>query len=277
MVNSDGFANCPTGKNWPFGGEVNTRPTATIDEQVQVIGEILDCLDPKPTINYRCNLHFHVGVPGLANDLAALKRLVQYVHDNEEETYRLIEPIPEPTREQYPVEEDYKGAVKRFRRRKQSHQSKLTDKQVARMLASETVSEFYLAHFVTDKKGVPQKHLHQRCGINLRALWEGPTGTIEFRHFPGTLDLHKYKNSLSWCAAFLYSALNQPLVTPQAILDNAIFGINEKDFPRFEPYVHWMEMRYKKTCFKNTQAEIEAGIKEELACDIFCRDWHGGK
>ena len=68
IVNSNGIANDPKGKLWRFGGEINTRPTSSIEEQCDILSQ-LKMLQPTPKINYRSNLHVHVRVPGLKNDL----------------------------------------------------------------------------------------------------------------------------------------------------------------------------------------------------------------
>lgn len=243
IVNSNGIANCPTGTFYGYGGEINTKPTDSVGSQRTVFEEILECLDPKPVVNYRCNLHIHVGIPGLSKDLSKLKQLLRYIDTWQEKIFYEIELIPKPTRGQYPIEAEYKGAMKRYRRRKQSHQSVLSAAQVAKMLNASSLEEFYLAHFVTDKNGTPQKHLHQRCGINLRSLWEN-NETIEFRHFPGTLSPEEFSHCVEWCREFTTAALvtNEPADELLAYFDN-------KSFPKFVPYVHKLEQGYEQTCY----------------------------
>lgn len=240
IVNSSGIANCPIGKHYPFGGEINTKPTCTTEEQMQVFEGILALLDPKPVVNYRCNLHIHVGMKGLSKNLLLLKFLLRYIERWEGTIYQLIEPIPKPTTEEYPEASAFKGAMKRYRRRFKSHQSKLTTQQVGQMLSASTPQEFYLAHFKTDKAGVPQKQLHQRCGINLRSLWEN-NETIEFRHFPGTLDPKEFLSCVKWCEAFMVAALETD-ESPLSLLKQYPY-----EFPRFEPYIHRLEQGYEKT------------------------------
>lgn len=255
IVNSSSVANCPKGKLWPYGGEINTRPTDTMGEQLYVFLQILDVLNPRPVINYRCNLHIHIGIRGLRDDLPALKKLLTYIDTWQETVYKLIEPIPEPTHEEYPEPDAYAGAIKRYRRRFQSHQSKLTPSQVSKMLAAKTTSEFYLAHFYTDYRGTPMKHLHQRCGINLRSLWENDE-TIEFRHFPGTINAMELESALRWCELFLKGSLIN--ATPRDIINT----IGTPKFPAFKPYQHELEVGYQKTNYHLKIEERRQGIRE---------------
>ena len=37
IVNSNGVANDPLGKLCKYGGEINTKPTSTVEEQVEII------------------------------------------------------------------------------------------------------------------------------------------------------------------------------------------------------------------------------------------------
>ena len=64
-VSSTGIANDPQGKLYSFGGEINTRPTTTADEQVEHIAKINKFLrdnGPAPIVNYRSNLHIHIQI-----------------------------------------------------------------------------------------------------------------------------------------------------------------------------------------------------------------------
>jgi len=113
-----------------------------------------------------------------------------------------------------------------------------------------------------DKVGRPLWHFQPRAAVNLRQLRE--TDTIEFRHFPGTLDIAELTISFEWCAHYLECALvgHNPI--------NTWVGWN--GFPKFPKYVHWMECRYRATCHDGTlsKAEIVENIKliEEGRFDV---------
>ncbi len=98
-------------------------------------------------------------------------------------------------------------------------------------------------------------HLQPRLCVNLRQLMT--TDTVEFRHFPGTLDLKELFLCVSWCADYLEAAIND-------------WGIGEllqeytkAAFPKFPEYSHWRELRYRATCHDGTLPKevIERNIK----------------
>jgi hypothetical protein len=255
LVNSNGIANCPIGKYWPYGGEINTKPTDTVREQTENFMAVVACLDPAPVINYRCNLHIHVGLRGLRDDLEMLKKLLRYIDTYQLTIWQLIERIPEPKREEYYSFPEYAGAMRRYKRRKQSHQSVLSPRQVAKMLAAKNTEEFYLTHFNFSRQGVPQKHLHQRCGINLRSLWENDE-TIEFRHFPGTLDPVEFNTCVTWCEQFMKTALDDQ-DHPLTILE----AMGKPRFPQFKKYDHILEQGYEQTSHHQPIAVRKANIE----------------
>ncbi len=114
-VSSTGIANDPQGKLYEFGGEINTRPTKTADEQVEHIAKVNKFLKdngPAPIVNYRSNLHIHIRVPGLKDDLKALKKLLTYIHTFQEQAFAIVENIPVPDRNTLPPLE-YTWANKR--------------------------------------------------------------------------------------------------------------------------------------------------------------------
>src|SRR6202041_37354 len=107
----------------------------------------------------------------------------------------------------------------------------------------------------TNKHGAPQVQCQPRLCVSLRQLLQ--TDTVEFRHFPGTLDEEELLNCVEWCARFLERALeNGPLISE---LDWA----KTRRFPKFPPYIHWMENRYRATVHDGTvsKAQIIANIR----------------
>ena len=97
-VSSSGIANDPIGELYKYGGEINTKPTKTIQEQIKHIEEINSALDPKPIVNYRSNLHIHVRVPGLSDDLESCKKLLRYIEQHQLQAFWLVENIPVPNK-----------------------------------------------------------------------------------------------------------------------------------------------------------------------------------
>ena len=215
IVNSNGVANDPLGKTCLYGGEINTKPTNTIHEQMIVIYKIIHILYPKPVINYKCNLHIHVGVPGLKEDLTTLKQVYAYAYNMDEKLFDIIDPMPRPIKLN---NADSKLESKRYNRNLISHRKKPSAKRFAEVMASTTPQEFFENHATRDKIGKLCWAITPRDGINLRQLWE--TDTVEFRHFFGTLDLEEIRNCLIWCSEFMNLAINSPTIPPQSILKN---------------------------------------------------------
>lgn len=245
IVNSNGIAADTTRTLWQFGGEIKTRPTSTIDEQLQFLEFCRD--DVGGTINYRSNLHIHIRVPGLSNDLKALKQLQLYIMNNTGVVFSYVEPLwevdPRMRSERdkiFPQEEWVKGAKRRLRRCKVSHHTVIPPYRVAEMLKARTVHAFHDLEVPHDKKGRPMPHAQPRAAINIRQLKQ--TDTIEFRHFPGTLNTEQLADAFIWCREFLYAALYNPEATAYGIWSSAKWN-----FPKWLPYCHWQEVRYRAT------------------------------
>lgn len=254
-VSSTGIANDPKGKLYKYGGEINTSPTSTADEQVEHIAHINKWLrdnGPAPLVNYRSNLHIHIRVPGLKDDLEALKKLLRYVDAYQQQAFDIVESIPVPDKLTIPPEE-YKWHLKRMKRRQTSHQHKLPEKRVAAMLAANTPEEFWHEHAHKDKKGNPAWFQCPRAGINLRQLFE-ETNTIEFRHFPGTTKASEMRQAINWCYDFLDLALNNDEVPPISLVEK----YPQSGFPQFGEYEFETEQVYQFTNFdKNSRKVVE--------------------
>lgn len=253
VVSSNGIANDPSGKLYSFGGEINTKPTDTISEQIEHIKDINKSLKPRFAINYRSNLHIHIRVPGLKDDLEAVKKLLRYVDTYQQEAFDIVEYIPKPDPNTM-TEKEYKGALKRYKRRQKSHQYKMPENRVNAMLAATTTQEFFEEHAPLTEKG-RMWYFAPRAGINLRQLWE-ETNTIEFRHFPGTSNLNEMNSCIRWCEDFLNAALNKEDVRPMDLKDNGY------EFPKFQTYNFKMEEIYQWTNFdKNSRGVVEKRLE----------------
>lgn len=258
IVNSNGIAADPAGKLYRFGGEFNTPPTLGIVGQLVALREI-KLRWPEVKVNYRSNLHCHIRVPGLRDDLAALKKLQRYNQKWLRTALDLVEPIPEPTVREYPNPEEYEGARRRYRRRKVSHHTCLTDARYERQQTARTVEDFHRLEVpATKADGKPMWHAQPRCAVNVRQLLE--TDTIEFRHFPGTLEAYELRACMLWCRDYLDNALGDQLPLMQ-MWDQR--GYLPTMFPTFPPYVHWMEVRYRATVLDGSlpRETVAANIK----------------
>lgn len=263
IVNSDGHANCPTGTNWRWGGEINTRPTRYAWEQGRIVRELRDYL--RPTVNWKCNLHVHVRhdeFDVITRDVELLKRLARWMRDQEEFVYSQVSRIRVPVTHdfepggwqyneevslEYSVNEQVKGAMKRYRRNLGSHQHRLSDERFAEMMLATTPEEFKNAHASPTTSGGRAWHIAKRPGMNMRSLWKH--GTIEFRHFFGTDNLVVAESSARWCQAFVEAAVewattgNAP--SAMAIFEQGRFDV--RDFPREMPFNLKQAIRFDAT------------------------------
>lgn len=253
MNTRTGIAADPSGKMYPYGGEINTPPTDTVEGQLDALAQIC-ASHPEATINHRSNLHLHIRVPGLCDDLPALKRIARYNSLHLRELLARVEPIPQPSAVEYPNPEELAGAKRRAKRRRVSHQTVLTTKRTEGMLATTTTEEFFRKEVPADRQGNPLWHCQPRAAVNLRQLRE--TDTIEFRHFPGTLEPESLRQGFIWCQNYLTAALDD---TPPALwVPNVVY------FPLFPVYVHWRECNYRLTCHDGTvsRTDILANIQK---------------
>jgi len=253
IVNSNGVANDPTGEVWPFGGEINTAPAETVEQQAEMIRDVLRSLDPLPSVNYRSNFHVHIHAPGLADDVSLVKRLASYVGRFGQEAFGLVDPLPpRPTGD----DQASQGARRRWSRRRVSHHASLSSDRLAAISSAASVEEVRRLHAPLSRDGRPQYHLAPRCGVNLRSLWESPGRTVEFRHFSMSLDLDELSSAMRWCVLFLSSALGRQEAPSQLLWPGA-------RFPRQPLYDHWLETRYRATsrCYHSAD-EIRKTLRQ---------------
>lgn len=267
IVNSNGIANDPRGKLYGFGGEINTPPTDSIAGQAEILNEIV-ARYPEAKCNYRSNLHFHIRVPGLKDDLPKLKRIAQYNRYWLPTVLVAVNPIPVPV----PTLEAWGGAMRRYRRRKRSHHTVLTATRTELMLCAPTVEDFFLAEVPrTAAGGKPMWHAQARAAVNLRQLLD--TDTIEFRSAVGTLDPVLFTNAFQFWDNYLCCALSDwrsvDEINPWSMFRGSCA------FPAFPPYQHDLEIRYRATCHDGTvsKTQIAENIKQILDGTFHAASW----
>lgn len=266
-MSSNGIANDPRGISYAYGGEINTPPYISSTSLAQGAFELRSFLGqhgPFPTINHRSNLHIHIRVPGLKDDLPTLKRVQEFIHEHMPEALAVIQPLPRPVVRTGQLTEEEHGALRRWRRRRVSHQTLLTSNRLAHQLDADTLEDFFRRE-VPQSKGKPQWHLQPRLCVNLRQLLE--TDTVEFRHFAGTLNQHELGSAADWCTRFMECAMFNDGAEFQSLLGDVRSGQMGWAFPKFPDYVHHLENRYRATCHDGTlkRPEIEANIQRILA------------
>lgn len=263
MVNSNGIAVDPKGISYGLGGEIQMRPEGSLTGLVEQFAGLMT-LFPEAAVNYRSNLHIHVHVPGLKDNLELLKKFQSAIHDLMPDLLPIIEPIPEPKRKHYATEAAFKGARNRYKRRRKSHWTLLTPQRLEHQLAATTVEEFFEREVpATKATGKPMWHAQARCCVNLRQMRE--TDTIEFRHFPGTTDPFEFATALQWCDKFVEAVLRDETarLPPLAVMMRTQKGMR---WPQFMRYHHESELKYLRTCHDGTNKRpaIEAAIREIL-------------
>lgn len=262
MVNSDGVAVDPRGQLYPLGGEWCASPTDQPSGVGEQVGAFLAAY-PEATVNYRSNLHVHVRVPGLREDLRGLRRLLSFGHAHLPGLLPLIEPIPEPLRADYPGEDEWRGARRRYARRKVSHQTVMDERRVTRSLRSRTPQQFFEAEALHEPSGRVLWATRPRCAVNLRQMLQ--TDTVEFRHFPGTTVPEEATSAVEWCQDYLELALN--VTGDDGGVDPAVWWrdvYSDEPWPSFRPYVHWMEVRYAATSAHYAGADAARAEIERL-------------
>lgn len=261
MVNSDGVAVDPRGLVWNRGGEIQTAPTHEVEGQADQLEAIMTVW-PETTVNYRSNLHVHVRVPGLREHLPSLKKFQLFVHEWMPLLLPIIEPLPRPVND-YKTEEEYAGAIKRWRRRRVSHQKLMLSERLRFQQEATSPEDFRDREYRDFRTKALHPAIHPRLCVNLRQLWE--TDTIEFRHFPGTIDPERLQAAVEWCREFVKMALREgePKHDPRMVAK-----YYSQRLPTFKRYDHWLETGYQMTSVKywpraDLPARIEAWLEEQ--------------
>jgi len=243
LVNSDGRANDPTLKKNIYGGEINTRPTDTIQEQKEIVTELRDLLNPVSF--YRANLHVHVGVEGLKDDLASLLQLFQYTQDNQDYIYEEMLPYPQPTAQEFPDKDDLKLALNFYRQQNYWAKQGVPPNRAADVLRATTTKEFYDSHFMWNEK-LNRRLYHIgicRAGVNVRAIFKH--GTVEFRVFAGTTDPEQVADALEFARQYMEAALYNPTRTAKDIYESRTWN-----FPQWQEFRPDLERGFLATKHK---------------------------
>jgi len=246
IVNSDGIANDPSLKQTVYGGEINTKPTETIEEQIVATTHLRDLLNPVSL--YRANLHCHVAVEGLKEDLTLLKQLFQYTQDNQDFIYFEMLPYPAPTKEQWPDKDDFKLAISFNRQQNYWAKASVPLNRAADIMKATTPKEFYDCHFMWNEK-LNRRLYHigiVRAGINVRSIFKH--GTTEFRLFAGTTDPEQVRDALEFSKQYMEAALFNPTRTAKEIYES-----REWNFPKWQEFRPDLERGYKATKIKHME------------------------
>jgi hypothetical protein len=191
----------PLGIDPPMGGEINTKPTATWEDQVDRIMEIHDLFVNAghiPTSSLVNHGHLHVFVPGLREDIEALKRLVGYVRDNQVLTVEKC----------YGYYDDpgMKGAVRGAKSYLKYDGGRLMPGyMIENILNLASNFEHFIKLHAAGKDGVSMGRPF-RYAINTYCMKH--TGTIEFRCFRSSTKREEIESQFRFATSFIDAALN---------------------------------------------------------------------
>jgi len=188
----------PLGISPAIGGELNTKPTTTIEKQTELVSSILSYFkenDTTPTASCVSHTHVHVHIPNLSNELLEVKKLLVFIYNNQDEMITHANPctINENLNE-YIV--DY---LKNDSRRKYPRD------HIVHLLQRKTFGEFY-SDLLINKKKISNYEAPKKYFINLLSLQDNET--IEFRFFNSTTNINEIKNTMRFCYSVLDAAFN---------------------------------------------------------------------
>jgi hypothetical protein len=227
-----GLATDPQGVNPPVGGEINTMPTKTWQQQVDNIIKIRDLFiehGTPPTSGIVNHGHLHVHVPGLIEDIDALKRLMVYIKHNQhitmERVYKFsIQPGMEKTKTARTYLKHDGGRI-------------AADWLLDNLATVPVDFDDWLRVHCCGKNAVVRSRPF-RYGIHTYALKN--SRTVEFRCFRSTTKREELEDSFLFATKFMDAALNDgPNV--QEILDS-----RDWQFPPFD-YDHEMYLGWERS------------------------------
>jgi hypothetical protein len=207
IINTRGkYANIcadPKGVNPPVGGEINTKPTNTKEEQVDRIMEIIDMFKKAghdPDVGMTAHSHIHVHVKGLIDDIDSLKCLILNSFDNQKTIF----------------DKAYRFDDKKITKRVVGVNNYLKN-DGARMIPEwlvinilEKTNNFgdVINMFCKGKDGISQTR-PIRYGINFYSLKH--INTIEFRCFRGTTKKEELIDCFDFVENLIIGGLNNEL------------------------------------------------------------------
>jgi hypothetical protein len=210
-----GIAADPKGLEPPIGGEINTVPTKTIEEQVSNVADIFSVFRNvgwDPAVGPTSHGHVHIHIPGLTEDIEALKRLARFIYRNQDEMiYRCGRFEKHPSMD-----------AKAVMYMKLDGGRKLPEYIVKNILERATDLKSFIDMHCMGKDGVSRGRPF-RYAINMYSLKH--TQTIEFRMFRATTSLDLIYNCLEVVSAFMDQAM---MWDGDDNSDSAVFHVPKK-------------------------------------------------
>lgn len=248
-----GLGSDPKGINPPVGGEINTMPTRTWQEQVDNIvklKELFTAHGTAPTSGIVNHGHLHVHVPGLTEDVEALKRLMKYVKLNQHETMaRVYQFKVEPGMEETKTAKTYL----------KHDGGRIAPDWLLDNLSTLPVDFEDWLRIHCCGKDAKVRSRPFRYGIHTYALKNSKT--VEFRCFRSTVERNELEDCFKFATEFMDAALNGgPSV--KEILDS-------RDW-RFPPFIydHEMYLGWERSKYGHADRNLDNETAERLGLTI---------
>jgi hypothetical protein len=248
-----GLGSDPRGINPPVGGEINMMPTKTWQHQVDNIMKVKELFDDHgtpPTAGCVNHGHLHIHVPGLIEDIDALKRMMRYIKENQHVVMDRVYQF-----RVYPNMEQTKTAKTYLKH----DGGRIAPDWLLENLATVPVdfNDWLRVHCC----GKDAKTLSRpfRYGIHTYALKNSKT--VEFRCFRSSIDRREIEDSFRFAAAFMDAALNDGPDVQEILLSY------DYKFPPFT-YEHEMYMGWEKTKYERTDRNLDTETAEKLGLSI---------
>lgn len=237
----------PLGESPPFGGEINTKPSKTWQEQVDRYFELKSIFEEAgypPTVAATCHSHIHCRVPGLRDDIDALKRLTKYIKENQASTVEHVYGFFD-----HNEMKDAKGAKMYL---KFDGGRLLPDYMSDNILNHATDFQSFIKMHAAGKDGVSMGRPF-RYAINMYSLKH--LDTIEFRLFRGTLERDELESCFRFVQDFLHAALNDGPGVVELIRNNDYkFPPMQWDLAQF---IGWNKTKHPENRGKKVRTYVE--------------------
>lgn len=201
----------PLGLEPPYGGEINVKPATSKHRLIDRIDDIISFFEQhgnQPTPSCVSHGHVHVYVPGLREDLPALKRLISYIKLNQHRAVERIHAfVDKPGMKEIPGAKAYlKLDCGRL----------MPDFMCDNIINLATNFDQFIRLHAAGKDGVSMGRPF-RYAINTYCMKH--TGTVEFRFFRNSVDLGEMLDELLFVEEFMLCALNGESSTVDDLLD----------------------------------------------------------
>jgi hypothetical protein len=246
IINSEkhGFVACdPKGENPPYGGEIITYPTITIDGQLDTYNKLQKLfIDAgcSPHVSFISHSHIHVHVPNLIADVDALKRLIVYIKNNQHDV------VSNCLHYDFDEEVGNVGARAYF---KYDGGRLMPDWMCDNIINMATDFDSFIFLHQAGKNGTSRGRPF-RYAINSYCLKH--TNTVEFRCFRSVNTVDELRDLFLFATEFIDAALNGG----KSVLE--LLAVGNYNFPKMRFSTH------EYNIWKSTKWDKSRGIKERL-------------